>query len=201
LKILSIAFAILVVSCIIYFQIDRRETNLGRSSIMTQSEGRETLSFDDDKNEMSASAMRQQSDSLNQLFEPYEETLIEFATNHNLLIDKYYHGSSTWSLCFEHPSGGNAKITLSIDKQGSAFLRSIWWQDDFAALSRKIKTSTSKTLSQPKLAQLLDDELILVAGWIEADLDEKHELPKYPGKELTKHEFDAMNPIWPKVIL
>jgi len=109
-------------------------------------------------------------------FAPLSDLLTDFAKNHNLLVEKYYHDAPVWSLCFSHPKGGSAKIDLARDDKLLASIIGIWWVDDYDSFTRSIKKTETIT-SEPiveKISPILTDTLNKILAftpdeWIQID--------------------------------
>jgi len=76
---------------------------------------------------------------LDAYFAPLSATLNSFAERHGLLVEKYYHDSPSWSLCFGHPKGGQAKIDVSAESEEHICVQAVWWVDDYASFSRSLR--------------------------------------------------------------
>lgn len=48
-----------------------------------------------------------------QWFAPIAGVLESFAQRHNLLVDRCYHDSPSWTFRFSHPRGGQASVGVS----------------------------------------------------------------------------------------
>jgi hypothetical protein len=75
---------------------------------------------------------------LDDYFAPIGGVIGDFAQQHGLLLEKYYHESPTWSLCFGHPKGGQAKVDVSADSEQHVVVQGIWWLDDYASFTRSL---------------------------------------------------------------
>jgi hypothetical protein len=71
-------------------------------------------------------------------FAPIEGILLSFAASHNLLVDRYYHDSPSWSFRFNHPRGGQAAVGVYRGRDEFAGIDSVWHIDDYDRFSRYI---------------------------------------------------------------
>ena len=76
---------------------------------------------------------------LEKFFAGISDILEDFAAQHNLKIEKYYHQSSTWDLQFRHPQGGLGRIETKKDGNSHVIVRPEWWLDDEEARKRFIQ--------------------------------------------------------------
>lgn len=135
-------------------------------------------------------------------FSKYGEQLTAFSQKHNLLISKYYHGVPSWSFCFEHPKGGQSKLELIISEYDEIKLSSIWWVDNHKKFTRSLKWRKVQNIEKTSTAiteameQQLADVLNWVPGrWTQVVNDYKNIWGRY-----SEAEFNAMTPVWPKVV-
>lgn len=126
-------------------------------------------------------------------------SLESFSSQHNLLVEKYYHDAPVWSLCFNHPNGGQAKIDISKEENGKLTLQGIWWEDDYDTFTRNIMWGQKvEVVKEGKaVSELLKDMLIKLTGmprdsWTNSYPDYKDIWSRY-----SKPEFEAMTPKWP----
>jgi hypothetical protein len=75
---------------------------------------------------------------LDEYFTPLSATLNSFVERRGLLLEKYYHESPSWSLCFGHPKGGQAKIDVSAESNEQVCVQAVWWVDDYATFRRSL---------------------------------------------------------------
>ena len=138
-------------------------------------------------------------DQLDALFRPYETAVQSFVRRHNVLLGKYYHGSECWDLCFAHPRGGYAKISI-IHVLGKGFrIFSTRWQDDYRSYTRRLKSSTPRPCPSPgaDLDQALEEELEEVLSWSNEDWSEAVSDYKRSWSRYSEAEFTRMAPEWP----
>ena len=70
-------------------------------------------------------------------FAPLSGAVHELAICHNLLLDKFYHESASWSLRFNHPRGGQASVAV-YNAGDLARVGSTWHVDDYDSFTRSI---------------------------------------------------------------
>jgi hypothetical protein len=132
-------------------------------------------------------------------FAPIAEVLTEFARSRNLLIDKYYHDEPSWSLCFNHPQGGQAKISILYKESDAAILVSMWWRDDYESFTRSVRRGNEKDCPRvpEQVRTLLERELEEVLSWRDGDWTKVVGGYENPWKRYTREEFESMTPDWP----
>lgn len=138
---------------------------------------------------------------LDPLFCPFAETIKNFVVRHNLLIQKYYHDASTWSLLFEHPLGGQAKIDIWIRDPEKLEIQSVRWQDEYSKWTRSLKWGEKQfVLPNPtELSDVLSRTLDTMLRWRPDDWDQVAGDYQQFWSRYSKDEFEAMTPSWPKV--
>jgi len=82
-------------------------------------------------------------EELERYFRPVASALEEFASNHNLLLERYYHDAPAWSLRFAHPAGGSATVDVTRGSAGSFTVSGTWWLDVYREFTRYLR-DTSK---------------------------------------------------------
>ena len=130
---------------------------------------------------------------LEEFFKTISNVLVDFAKNHNLLIEKYFHQTPTWTFMFQHPKGGGAQIQVEKIGDNSVLLWSSWWIDDFDNQTRwwKYVKGESCTLDDNKLRDALEQIFKQLISWKKEDL--KPVKSKYYrwGKQRDKEEFEG----------
>jgi hypothetical protein len=135
-------------------------------------------------------------------FGPISVPILSFATQHNLLVDRYYHDSRSWDFRFNHPRGGQASIALHHLRDDTAGVGSTWHLDDYDRFTRYLYWG--KTRDVPKVAEILTAEL-------EAELTAVLALPLGSWNQVaetyarvwgqfTKEQFQKMAPRYPDPI-
>jgi hypothetical protein len=79
-----------------------------------------------------------------QWFAPIAGVLESFAQRHNLLVDRYYHDTPSWTFRFNHPRGGQASLGVSCDAGETASIYSSWHVDDYDRFTRSIHWRKSR---------------------------------------------------------
>ena len=133
-------------------------------------------------------------------FASVADALTAFASGHGLVIEKYYHEAPVWSLCFSHPSGGEAKIDVARNTADFVTIDGCWWIDDYGTFSRSLKWLGAKDCprEQRKLASTLESSLRLMLSWKRGDWTQVVTgYEKIWGPVWTREEFDALGGRWP----
>jgi hypothetical protein len=141
----------------------------------------------------SASAVRE-------CFGVLEPVLMDFASDHSLLIRKYYHDQSMWSFHWLNPKGGFGAVNIHASSRSGGLVdvavASHWWVDDQqrgnrASLSPQVR---SLQATQPEgIRSLLEETLGRLLARPPSDLSNssrvihgKRDEPKY--YEFTEFE-------------
>jgi len=116
---------------------------------------------------------------LEKFFAGISSILEDFAAQHNLKIQKYYHQNSTWSLQFRHPQGGVGRIQTKKDGNRHVIVRLTWWLDDYEVRKRFLKESDGRkcSLDRSDLQPLLEEMLRRILSWTKADFDQTFDHP------------------------
>jgi hypothetical protein len=138
---------------------------------------------------------------LDQFFAPMASHITDFASRHNLLLEKYYHEAPMWSLGFSHPAGGQARLDITRTKDNALSLGASWWLDDYDSFTRSIRTKESNSLesSGEALTGALEKLLREVLGWKRGAWTQV--ATGYKGiwdKVWTKAEFEKLAEQWPR---
>lgn len=140
---------------------------------------------------------------LDEKFLPYRDIIENFATKHNLMIEKYYHDYPDWSLRFRGNGGicGSIDISFRIKENNGFNLFLVLWKDDFKKTIRKLKRIKFKTFNTVQPKAELQDELENIVNKIrELDLEDLDETVKCDNwKKVYKSEktFLESNPQYP----
>ena len=136
---------------------------------------------------------------LERFFAPVAPDIHGFASQHNLLLEKYYHEAPMWSLCLAHPAGGQARIDVARAEDGLRIGAS-WWLDDYDSFTRSIRTKDSIPVAKNSqaltdaLGRLLAEVLAWKRGaWTQVATG-------YRGiwdKAWTKAQFEELASHWP----
>jgi hypothetical protein len=80
---------------------------------------------------------------LDAYFSPIGVRVVEFVEEQGLTLEKYHHDSATWSLCFGHPNGGQAKVELAAVGPDEIQVSAVWWVDDYKSFTRSLRWGPS----------------------------------------------------------
>ena len=137
-----------------------------------------------------------------QWFAPIAGVLESFAQRHNLLVDRYYHDSPSWTFRFNHPRGGQASVGVSCNAGETASIYSTWHVDDYDRFTRSIHWRKPRAVSKDANALLEDLELELSAilavplgQWNQVADGYANVWGRY-----TKDEFEKLQPSYPDPI-
>ncbi len=135
---------------------------------------------------------------LEAFFSKISKVLKGFANRYNLMIDKYYHQTDSWTFRFRHPLGGHCHIHVHKCGEEHVELGVSWQICDYDASTMYSKHTKLKrcTLKKTALLALLTEMLKLVLCWRKEDL-----MPvngKYnEWKEVSKEEFEKQDDKYP----
>ena len=126
--------------------------------------------------------------------------ITDFATAHNLLLEKYYHEAPMWSLGFAHPAGGQARIDVTRTEEDGLSVGATWWIDDYDSFTRSIRVQNPvpTELVRAKLTPRLEQLLTEVLAWKPGDWTQV--ATGYKGiwdKTWTKAQFEKLAHQWP----
>jgi hypothetical protein len=136
---------------------------------------------------------------LQEWFAPLSPELMNFASAHNLLIDKYYHESPSWSFRFNHPKGGQASISLSMHGDDTAGVGSSWHVDDYDRFTRSIHWRKERRVQKvaSEIRSALESELAAVLAVPLGEWNQVADGYRPIWSRYTKAEFEAMTPKYP----
>jgi len=136
-------------------------------------------------------------------FASYANDFEAFASAHNLLIQKYYHDGPTWSFCFAHPRGGQAKLDLTIGDSGTLTLETVWWIDSYSRFTRSLKSGAKTDVPREGKEALaaLRDALSMVTSWQTGEWTQVADDYKPIWGRYSEAQFRAMTPQWPEPVL
>jgi hypothetical protein len=126
-------------------------------------------------------------------FQKHSAVLLDFATDHNLAVDEYYHESPSWSFRFRHPKGGGASVILERLNDSTIRISGNWYIDEYETFTRHFKGQgiDDLLLDNIDLRQKLERNLNEVVSW------EKSQMTPHPNYEkvwslYSKEEWDKM---------
>lgn len=132
-------------------------------------------------------------------FWPLAETLTKFAEDHNLLVEKYYHDVPMWSLCFNHPKGGQAKIDITKVGVDRIEISSAWWLDEYEKSCRSLKRGKKAKLkmSPGALKAGLAKTLKEILAWERGDWTTVATGYESAWSGVTKGQLESWASKWP----
>ena len=103
--------------------------------------------------------------ALESFFSTIAGDLNEFASRHNLSLEKYWHQFPSWRFNFRHPKGGVASIEVM--KEGdSVRIYSYWWLDNYDEFTRYEKRDESEMVEKSKVnLDFLESKFRGIISW------------------------------------
>jgi hypothetical protein len=142
-------------------------------------------------------------DVAEQWFAPIAGALLSFAQRHNLLVDRYYHDSPSWTFRFNNPRGGQASLSVHCNAGAIAFVDSSWHIDDYDRFTRYIRWRKPREVA--KLASTMGQEIEMeFAAIVAVPLGQWNQVAEGYAQtwgRYTKDEFQKMTPKYPDPIL
>lgn len=132
-------------------------------------------------------------------FSPLAGTIGRIATLRNLSLQKYYHDSPTWDLCFAHPVGGSGMIHLTRTPEGALRVSGAVWKDVYDEFTRYLRNVEPRPVEKDDailskaLADLLDDML----AWPFDSRFNAHRGYEESWRWMSKQQFEASPPHFP----
>lgn len=125
-------------------------------------------------------------------FDERSAILVDFATAHNLAIDKYYHDSPSWTFRFRHPKSGVGGVEVKRVSESSIRVNMSWYIDEYENFTRHAKQEESSELAVAKidLTKVLEDSLKRALGWNREELT-PHDA-KNPWSDYSKEEWEKL---------
>jgi hypothetical protein len=104
---------------------------------------------------------------LEPFFASISDKLNEFASKHELLLERYYHESPSWRFSFRHPRRGVGCVEVMRVFDDSIKVYIYWWLDDYDQFARFIKRDETPeyVVGEVNLVELLDEQLRTVLSW------------------------------------
>ena len=136
---------------------------------------------------------------LDKFFSRIAEVLKQFAKEHNLRLEKYYHQGPDWEFTFSHPEGGVGKIQVQKCDEDHVMVYPMWWVDYYDTSRRDAKNVEGEkcSLDHNVVRLQLKKMLKLVLSWRKEDLKKGHENPYREKLEMTQEQFDHLNDKYP----
>ncbi|HKW63394.1 MAG TPA: hypothetical protein VJN89_12675 [Candidatus Acidoferrum sp.] len=127
-------------------------------------------------------------------FERLSPILVQFAKDHNIAIDRYYHDAPMWAFRFRHPKGGGASIDVHRVSDHTIRVNKVWYLDVYETFTRHIKSEDSGELplEQTELVEILEVCLKRVAGWKREDMTPHGGYEKF-WSAYTPEEFKVIS--------
>lgn len=142
--------------------------------------------------------MRAEND-LECMFSDIAPVLQEIAARRNLLIEKYPHEQTIWCLCFEHPSGGQAKIEVHRNDPDTVLVTGNRWRDDYEAAVRYLRWGDIQRFAPDEtLGEHIEAALDTVLNWSEDEWSKKVGGYEPFWHRYSKAEFLQLTSRWPK---
>lgn len=138
-------------------------------------------------------------DRQRRFFKTVGPRLEAFAKRHNLQVVRWLKDCTMWSLEFQHPCGGGARIDVE-PHYSKARVSSSWHRDNYDKEYRQVAFGVKRPVetSEPELEQALLQELRDVASWPEEALGERTRFPGLWHNTWDKKTFDAFDGDLPK---
>jgi len=137
---------------------------------------------------------------LEAFFGKISDVLEEFADDHNLLIEKYFHQGNSWSFLFRHPKGGIGKIQVQKCKEDQVKIYPIWWIDYYEENRRDSKhpNGSKVSLERDELRKELDKLFRIIISWAKEELEIGSPNPNSIWKKTwNKEEFEKQDEQYP----
>jgi len=142
------------------------------------------------------------SDEIEAWFAPLAEELAAFASSHNLLVDKYYHGSPCWTFRFNHPKGGQTSVRICLQGPDAAGVGSVWHVDDYDRFTRYLhwrKDCIVKKVAK-EVRSALEAELVGILAVPFGQWNQVADRYQAVWSRYTKEEFARLAPKLPDVV-
>jgi len=139
---------------------------------------------------------------LDDFFSQFSWAFLNFAAQHHLRVDKYWHDFPSWRFSFRHPKGGAACIEVFREGEKQLSISGYWWMDDYdlGKRSGRIYRSETLTVDAVKMADLLQVTLIKIVGWLpDSWTDVNTELGDSWRKNFTKEQFEREVDDYPRL--
>lgn len=131
---------------------------------------------------------------LDDFFSQFSWAFLNFAAEHHLRIDKYWHDFPSFRFSFRHPKGGAACIEVFRESENQLSVFGYWWMDNYDQGTRSGKRYQSETLTVDviDIAELLEVTLTTIVGWpLDSWTDVNSELGDSWKKSFTREQFES----------
>ena len=138
-----------------------------------------------------------------QLFHPLAATILAFAKERGLVVERYYHESPTWTLGFGHPNGGQAKLDITCNDDDTIQLQSFWWIDNYKQFTRSLRDGVFRVIARDaeQLSVTLDECFKEVLSW---EIDQWSKLVsdfKPYWSSISEDVFERSSNRWPRLLV
>lgn len=89
-------------------------------------------------------------------YESVAPILEEFHRSHNLMLEKFWRGSSSWRFSFKHPTGSIACLEMVGDSPDQVEINSYCWKDDYDSGTRRLRVEVTKDVEVDHLYLTLE---------------------------------------------
>lgn len=139
-------------------------------------------------------------EELEAFFRPVANAVEEFASNHNLLLERYYHDAPAWSLRFAHPAGGSATISVARESSESIVVSGTWWLDVYSEFTRYLRDSSSISCSvrSDVVTSAVESTLTEVLQWKPGIWSRVARGYEQVWGKFSQSEFDRMSGNYPQ---
>ena len=136
---------------------------------------------------------------LDAFFSPIAVGVVDFAEEQGLLLEKYYHDSASWSLCFGHPNGGQAKVELAAVDPEEVQVSAVWWVDDYKSFTRSLRWGPSVRVPRKVTETLLAIERVFAEAlqWTPGSWTQVADGYRPYWSEFTEEDFRSFANPWP----
>ena len=125
---------------------------------------------------------------IKEFFEKISNNLNQFAKDHNLRIEKYYHDIPGWEFLFRHPEGGQCYIEILKSDETHVTLMAAMWINEFDSdiAYDKHTNRILCSIDGKELINKLNEILNKVLSW------KKRDMEKFQSKKttMTKEELE-----------
>jgi hypothetical protein len=138
-----------------------------------------------------------------QFFSQFAWDFLNFAADHNLRVEKYWHGLPCWRFSFKHPKGGLSYIEVFREGQNEISISGYWWLDSYDEGKRFTRKQQSEilVLDALRMSDLLRATLDVVVAW---PLDSWSSVATGFGdswnRSFTKEQFLRLSDDYPQLI-
>ena len=130
--------------------------------------------------------------------------LFKFASDFNLMIDKYYHNSKSWTFRFKHPKGGGGSVSLFYENGENCSIGNAWHINEYDTFTCYYKNGNNNyyKIADVNVYKALEDKLKEVIAWDKNDL-KPHRGYKNPWGKYSKKQWLEIYSVenYPKVRL